>query len=541
MGRMKQLDWTGFLELSLEICEKLTEANVGNNGTESMSLSQRFRYELLLFGLFLADADGCLDEAEVALICRALSLDTSREELARKKREAGRELDFTAHFPTVLKYAVLADAGKRLQPDPYFGQKAQVFYDTFRLFGQELLALHKNEADNATLSRFTASMEKMEGFLKEYGVWYAGIQKYFRPVTSKERNNATINGVNAEKSGSAESTENTKNTENAESTENAGSAGSAENTGNAEKSGSAENTGNTEKPRSTENTEKQTVSFGQERLEELLEELNSLTGLTQVKHQIQTLTNLLQVQALRQEMGLKTSALSKHMVFIGNPGTGKTTVARLLAEIYRCLGVLETGQLIETDRSGLVCGFIGQTATRVQEVVEQAVGGILFIDEAYALTVGRGEGDFGREAVDTLLKAMEDRREELIVIVAGYPREMEEFLSSNPGLRSRFNQYIMFEDYSAQELFSILQSMLKKQEYLLSPEAEEKAKALLEQCVAEKTENFANAREVRNRMEKAISAQAGRILREKEQYANKPEQERRKFLSTIEAVDLSEW
>ncbi len=260
-----------------------------------------------------------------------------------------------------------------------------------------------------------------------------------------------------------------------------------------------------------------------------------------MKHQIQTLTNLLQVQALRQEMGLKTSALSKHMVFIGNPGTGKTTVARLLAEIYRCLGVLETGQLIETDRSGLVCGFIGQTATRVQEVVEQAVGGILFIDEAYALTVGRGEGDFGREAVDTLLKAMEDRREELIVIVAGYPREMEEFLSSNPGLRSRFNQYIMFEDYSAQELFSILQSMLKKQEYLLSPEAEEKAKALLEQCVAEKTENFANAREVRNRMEKAISAQAGRILREKEQYANKPEQERRKFLSTIEAVDLSEW
>jgi len=224
------------------------------------------------------------------------------------------------------------------------------------------------------------------------------------------------------------------------------------------------------------------------------------------------------------------SDVSKHMVFSGNPGTGKTTVARMLAEIYKYMGVLKKGQLIEVDRSGLVKGYIGQTATRTQEVIEEALGGILFIDEAYALTVNKGEGDFGQEAVDTLLKAMEDYRDELIVIVAGYTDLMDEFLSSNPGLKSRFSNYIVFEDYTADEMFQILEGMLKKQQYKLSDNAKIKAKEILNNLVLNKSENFANARDVRNFMEKAISNHAMRVV-------NIAEADEL-ILSTIEAEDL---
>ena len=188
-------------------------------------------------------------------------------------------------------------------------------------------------------------------------------------------------------------------------------------------------------------TEKKTV-------EEALEELNSLTGLDNVKKEVNSLVNLMMVQNLRKDRGMKIADVSKHLVFSGNPGTGKTTVARMLAGIYNSLGVLSKGQLIETDRSGLVVGYIGQTATRTMEVIDSALGGVLFIDEAYTLTSNKGEGDFGQEAVDTLLKAMEDHRDDLVVIVAGYTDLMEEFLSSNPGLRSRFNKFMKFEDYN---------------------------------------------------------------------------------------------
>ena len=246
--------------------------------------------------------------------------------------------------------------------------------------------------------------------------------------------------------------------------------------------------------------------------DELIAELNSLTGLTAVKEDVNALINLLKVQKMREQMGMKQTSVNKHLVFMGNPGTGKTTVARLLARIYKAIGAISKGHLVEVDRSGLVCGYIGQTASKTAEVIESALGGVLFIDEAYTLTNGKGQGDFGQEAVDTLLKGMEDHRDDLVVIVAGYTELMEEFLDSNPGLRSRFNKFINFEDYTAEEEVEILINNCKKQEYMLSRDAFEEARRFFTERVANKPEGYANARDVRNYLEKAISNQATRIV-----------------------------
>lgn len=247
-----------------------------------------------------------------------------------------------------------------------------------------------------------------------------------------------------------------------------------------------------------------------ETLESLMGQLNSLTGLKEVKKEVATLINLVRVRKMREESGMQQPELSLHMVFSGNPGTGKTTVARLLARIYRQLGVLSKGQLVEVDRSGLVAGYTGQTAIKVQGVVQQALGGVLFIDEAYALTA-EGMDSFGREAVDTLLKCMEDHRDDLIVIVAGYPEPMEQFLDSNPGLRSRFNRFIHFEDYTPDELLEIFENDCKKCGYRLSPKSRLYAEGYMRRLNAEQRQNFANGREVRNFYESVIARQADRL------------------------------
>ncbi|MCL1804044.1 MAG: AAA family ATPase [Eubacteriaceae bacterium] len=245
--------------------------------------------------------------------------------------------------------------------------------------------------------------------------------------------------------------------------------------------------------------------------DEVIEELNSLIGLEAVKEDVKSIANLVRVRKLREERGFKQADMSLHLVFTGNPGTGKTTVARLLGELYCALGVLSSGHLFETDRSGLVAGYVGQTALKVNEAVEKAMGGILFIDEAYALAPAYSANDFGGEAIATLLKQMEDHRDNLIVIVAGYTSLMESFLQSNPGLRSRFNKYIHFADYDEDEMMGILESNCKKMQMSMTKKATDSAREAFEQKVARKGTNFANGRDVRNYFEKAITNQANRI------------------------------
>lgn len=241
------------------------------------------------------------------------------------------------------------------------------------------------------------------------------------------------------------------------------------------------------------------------------QELEDLIGLENVKQEVKSLANFVKLQKQRQQKGLKTPKLSYHLVFTGSPGTGKTTVARIVARIYKDLGILKKGHTVETDRSGLVAEYVGQTATKTNAIVDSALNGVLFIDEAYALVPENSSNDYGQEAISTLLKRMEDDRDKLVVIIAGYTNEMKRFIDSNPGLQSRFNRYINFPDYSAKELVKIFHMYMKKNQYTISDEADSLLNEKLDYAVEHKDRNFGNARYVRNVFEKAIQMQANRL------------------------------
>ncbi|MGN0396124.1 MAG: AAA family ATPase [Coprococcus sp.] len=434
-----------------------------STGTKTREL---LRFDLLQFLAYLSSNTSSELALEIQFIREYMNHQFTTDKLRCFKYERTENSSYPVTPPRSLTYFVQSDLAQ-LKINPNSVHRSRDYVRTFKLLGQEFIACN-NHSSEIEISRLTGYCMMLDKYLKSLNL-YAN-----DPSPLLEKYNALPKDTNAVK-------------------------------------GITFNQGSSKQTNQT-NTQKNTAAAPPKDVDTLLEELNSMTGLDNVKKDITNLVNLLKIKKLREKNGMKQPSVSLHLVFSGNPGTGKTTVARLLAEIYKGLGILSGGQLIEVDRGGLVVGYIGQTAIKTQEVIDSALGGILFIDEAYTLTAGKGDNDFGQEAVDTLLKAMEDHRDDLIVIVAGYPDLMEEFLNSNPGLRSRFNKFIHFDDYNGDELMSIFESMCTKQDYKLNDEAREYAISYWNDKAEHHDSNFANAREVRNFMEQAISRQATRIV-----------------------------
>ena len=421
------------LEFSDQVCGFIDNFTAKGILGVNMPMSELFRYELLKFAVFLAETDGLIETKEVMYVRKILGVESVVQDLYNLKKRENIPHEYRIKIPEPIKIAVRVDQQKNYT-NPYQGQCAQILLDVMTVFGRDFLYLHKDDPSDQTRLRFQTYIKGLEDYLAHFKVFYSGKDKKF-PIRELEelRDQEGITAAPGEGTYPPAAPETPK---------------------KKKKSKSEDKEKTVEKPS----------------LDECMQELNDMIGLLPVKEEVRSLVNLLRVQKFRSEAGLKNPDTSRHMVFVGNPGTGKTTVARIMAKIYSALGFLEKGHLVETDRSGLVKGYMGQTAIRVKEVVEEAKGGVLFIDEAYSLTVGCADSDYGTEVVSTLMKAMEDYRDELVVIVAGYPDLMEEFLSSNPGFRSRFNRVLEFTDYSQEEEFEILQHMCRQRDYVIHPQ-----------------------------------------------------------------------
>lgn len=450
-----------------KLVDDIQNSNPGITQTTGMTIREMLKYNLLQFVGFLFESDGTDGRGELQFVQDYLGTVMSISQFINFKYGKCMDSDFINTPPRCMLYIVKSDltdgSVKSSSGRPVSKEVVELFKD----LGTAFVSVNgESVTELANLSNYSIMLDN---FLKEYGLYFTdGIPK--NRINPKSRN--LRNKVDAQKT----------------KAENAAKAGAQ----------AMKEEGLDVQPEET--------------FEQLMEELNSLVGLQSVKQDLTNLINLVKIRKLRESRGMKQPDITLHLVFSGNPGTGKTTVARLLAKIYKNLGVVSQGQLIEVDRSNLVAGYIGQTAVQTAEIVESAIGGILFIDEAYTLVKGGDEKDFGQEAIDTLLKMMEDNRDDLIVIVAGYTDKMEEFVNSNPGLKSRFNKYIFFNDYSGKELTKIYNSMAKKQEYVPDKEAAKCIEEYLTKRAKAHEENFANAREARNYLERCIERQATRIV-----------------------------
>lgn len=459
----------------LDIAAKVGEAKEDNQEKEAQKMRQLAKKEVLNFLLYLSASDGSIEVAEALFIKDYLGEQISPEEMCQKIEEDNiYSSAFEQRIPLTLKRLVKLDNSVYERNGNLESSDAERYICGYEALGKEFIA---------------CDHEVSQSERDDLGTYITNMRSFYR----------------ANYKGPDEAT----------------------------KAAHSEHIVDTSRNQRSGNTSNDTDD-GEETLESLISQLNAMIGLEKVKGTVSQLIHFNTIRQIRDERGLSQMPMTQHMVFYGNPGTGKTTVARLIAKIYYHLGLLSKGHLVEVDRSGLVAGYVGHTALKVKDVVKQARGGVLFIDEAYALTYKRSENDFGWEAVDTLIKAMEDEREDLVVIVAGYTEPMTYFINSNPGLKSRFNRFIDFEDYTGEQLLKIYQKMAGEAGYETTEDALEYAEEFFEEKALNKGEqatigfnaslqkkqpvvegaNFSNARMVRNFLETAVMNQADRLYNE---------------------------
>lgn len=489
-----------------------------------MDLAHTFRTDLLHFLIYLAYSDGSINKEEVKYINLLFGTQFDERMIRDYADRWGlRTESIRDHAPRSLNSFVRSNIGAETGEisDGYY-DLVQLYVTTFNYIGNDLIACNEEvaaseiQALSSYIELITQEIERVRDDMEEYKPTIAF--KSGSKVKQEERPDYSYWSDTFETRRTKISTPEHPAEDTSMEREDRRAATETEETF---RTPDAAEAGKPFRMR-TEQPAVQTLSDQKERKKEfnteidiqtLLKQLNDLTGMQSVKTEINNMINLLKICKIREENGLQTPPVTNHMVFLGNPGTGKTTVARILAKIYHGLGVLSKGHLVEVDRSGLVAGYMGQTSEKVTEVIEKAKGGILFIDEAYALANGQ-QGDFGQEAIDILNKAMEDNREDLIVIAAGYHDEMQDFLDANPGLRSRFNRTIEFPNYDAAELVEIMSNRAKSLDYTLTDDAVQYVQDTFTRILACPPENFGNARSVRNYLDRVIHNQANRLIAE---------------------------